>query len=328
MNKTLITGATGFLGKHLVDQLIESGEAGNLRLFCREEAPVGERPGVEVVRGDITSAEDVSRAVDGCSRIYHLAGFVSRDPKHAARLHDVHVGGTRNICEAALRHGVEKMVLVSSSGTVAVSRNPVVHDEESGFKYELVYRWPYYLSKVFAEKTALWFHREARLPVVIANPALLLGPGDETGSSTGDVALFLRGQVLSMPLGGMSFVDARDAAAGLIGTMHNGRLGERYLLGGPNWTFRSVVECVAEMTGLRPPIFSLSPPVARFSGQLGRKLLPLVGRSFEMDDATIEMSAYFWYCNSAKAAAELGFRTRDAVQTLRETVEDLRRRGL
>ena len=289
---------------------------------------MGERPGVEVVRGDITSAEDVSRAVEGCSGIYHLAGFVSRDPKHAARLHDIHVGGTRNICAAALRHGVEKVVLVSSSGTVAVSRDPVIHDEESGYKYELVCRWPYYLSKVFAEKTALSFRRESGLPVVIANPALLLGPGDETGSSTGDVALFLRGQVLSMPLGGMSFVDARDAAAGLIAVMRNGRLGERYLLGGVNWTFRRIVEQVAEITGLRPPIYSLSPPVARISGRLARKLLPLVGARFEMDDTTIEMSAYFWYCNSGKAAAELGFRTRDPLQTLQETVEDLRRRGL
>ncbi len=321
MKPALITGATGFLGKHLVDQLKRAG-AGPLRLLNRRDSAYDRDPDVEVVRGDVTDPASVDRAVAGCEVVYHLAGFVSRDPKDASRLYEVHVAGTRHVCEAALRHGVERVVAVSSSGTVAISREPVVHDENSGYKFVEVAEWAYYLSKIYAEKAALGYHHRDGLPVVAVNPALILGPGDEAGSSTGDIVMFVNGQIQSMPLGGMSFVDARDAAAATIAAMHRGRPGERYLLGGPNWTFRYIVERLAELTGKRPPIFSLSLPVSLAAAHVMRRIT-----RFELDDATIKMSSMFWYCDSSKATRELGFHSRDPLATMRETVEDLRARG-
>jgi dihydroflavonol-4-reductase len=321
----LVTGATGFLGKHLVSQLLESGQ-GPLRLLSRHPTPWDNHPGVETIRGDVTSAEDVDRAAAGVREVYHLAGFVSRDPKDAVRLYDVHVAGTRHICGAALRHGVSKLVVVSSSGTVAVSKEPVIHDETSGYKNQTVAHWHYYLSKIFAEKAALAYYTRDRLPVVVVNPALILGPGDDRGSSTGDLALFLEGQILSMPPGGMSFVDARDCAAGCIGAMLRGRPGERYLLGGANWTFRRIVEAAAGLTHRRPPILEIPVPVSLALAPVLRKTMPWIGRSFKLDDATIEMSGLFWYCTSAKAERELGFRARDPLETLRDTIHELLQR--
>jgi dihydroflavonol-4-reductase len=309
-----------------VNQLLEAGHA-PLRLLSRQPTPWDDHSGVEAIRGDITSQEDVARAVEGARAKYHLAGFVSRDPNDALRLYGVHVGGTRHICEAALRCGVEKVVAVSSSGTIAVSDAPVIHDETSGYKNDLVACWPYYLSKIFAEKAALGYYEREQLPVVVVNPALILGPGDERGSSTGDLALFLEGQFASMPAGGASFVDARDCAAGCIAAMLRGRPGERYLLGGANWTFRRIVETVGGLTGRRPPILEVPVSLSLALAPLLRRAMPLVGRSFKLDDATIEMSARFWYCTSTKAEHELGFRSRDPEETLRDTVYDLLRKA-
>jgi dihydroflavonol-4-reductase len=223
---------------------------------------------------------------------------------------------------------VDRVLVASSSGTIAVSHEPVIHNEESGFKIDIVHKWAYYLSKVYAEKAALSLFERKKLPLVIINPALLLGPGDERGSSTGDLALLLEGQIPSMPLGGMSFVDARDAAAGAIAAMEKGRDGERYLLGGPNWTFREIIHQVAADSGVRPPLLELPLRLSQAAAPVMRRLMPLVGRRFKLDDATIEMSSMFWYCDCSKAARELGFTTRDPAATLRETVEDLRRRGI
>jgi dihydroflavonol-4-reductase len=328
MNATLITGATGFLGKYVVQQLKESGEGGQLRVLCRGPSAWDGDSAVTVVRGDVTSADDLDRAMESVGRVYHLAGVVSRDPAMAMELHRVHVQGTRLVCEAALKHGAERVVVASSSGTVAVSREPVVHNEDSGYKIEIVWKWAYYLSKVYAEKAALSLFERKKLPVVIVNPALLLGPGDDRGSSTGDVAMFLEGQIPSLPTGGMSFVDARDCAAGVIAAMQKGRPGERYLLGGPNWTFRQLVYHAAAMTGLRAPALELPVGVSKKLAPAMRKLMPLVGRQFKLDDETIDMSAYFWYCDSSKAANELGFSSRDPMATLGDTIEDLRRRGV
>ncbi len=334
MKSILITGATGFLGKHLVEQL-RRVEGSRLRVLCRGRAPweqdskVGSAPEageIEVIHGDITSREDVLRAAEGMEEIYHLAGVVSRAPKDRRLLYRTHIEGTRNVCESARRHGARKVVVVSSSGTIAVGRDPVAHNEESGYKHEIVGEWPYYLSKIFAEKVALSYARDNRLPVVVVNPSLLLGPGDDRQSSTRDVALFLEGRILAIPLGGLNFVDARDAAAGLIAAMRAGRPGERYLLGGPNWTFRRLIVVLSKISGVRPPKVQPSLGFSLLSARLLRRVMPLIGKSFPLDDAEIKMSSLFWYCDCAKARTELGFQTRDPMETLNDTVEDLRRR--
>ncbi|MFN7923246.1 MAG: NAD-dependent epimerase/dehydratase family protein [Bryobacteraceae bacterium] len=174
MKPILVTGATGFLGKHLVEQLLRNG-AGPVRVLCRGEGLAG----TELVRGDITIASDVERAVSGVRQIYHLAGLVSRNPADTPKMKQIHVEGTRLVCEAALRQGVERVVLASSSGTVAVSREPVEHDERSGYKADVAKNWGYYVTKIEQEMLALRFHRERGLPLLSVNPSLLLGPGDD-----------------------------------------------------------------------------------------------------------------------------------------------------
>lgn len=326
MKSALVTGATGFLGRHLVRELLEMQPEISLRLLCRRASAWSGDRAVEVITGDVTRLDDVLRAADGVGEIYHLAGVVSRNPGDQELLYQVHIEGTRNVCEAARRHGVKKAVLVSSSGTVAVSREPVAQDEQSGFKSELVGEWPYYLSKIFAEKVALDYVRRYSLPIVIVNPSLILGPGDDRQSSTGDIALFLEGQILAIPQGGLNFVDVRDAAAALVAAMREGRPGERYLLGGANWTFRELIENLGQVCRRRAPRLQLSARWSLLAAQLLRHLFPLLGKQFRLDGASIKMASYFWYCETAKAKAELGFRPRDPVATLRDTVEDITKR--
>jgi len=375
MKSILITGATGFLGKHLVEQLASMEPDSRLRILRRGAPPwdvrahsprpqpaLADHPStdargtlpsaslrygehsrtvttveghegradpdlqLEVTRGDINTRDDVMRAAEGITEIYHLAGVVSRNPKKKWLMYQTHVEGTRNVCEAARQHGVQKVVHVSSSGTIAVSQGPTVHDENSGYKHEIVGGWPYYLSKIFAEKLALNYHAQQQVPIVVVNPSLLLGSGDDRHSSTYDVALFLRGQVLAVPLGGLNFVDARDAAAGLIAAMRSGRPGERYLLGGVNWSFREFLDCLSKVSGVRAPALQPSQGLSLASAHLLRRLMPLAGKSFPLDDESIKMSALFWYCDSTKARKELGFQTRDPVETLRDTVDYVRHR--
>ncbi len=323
MKSILVTGATGFLGRHLTARLKQIGTEARLRLLARGKTPWDGDPSIQIVRGDITSAEDVQRAAEGAEEIYHLAGVVSRSPAKNRFLYETHIEGTRHVCEAARKHGAKKIVVVSSSGTIAVGPEPVSHNEKEGYKVDVVGEWPYYLSKIFAEKLALRYAAQEQLPVVVVNPSLILGPGDVYGSSTGDVALFLEGQIMAIPLGGLSFVDVRDAAAGLVSAMKLGKPGERYLLGGPNWTFRKLIESVAQISRKRSPQMQPSLRFSLLSAKMLRAVLPLFGKPFKLDDASIKMSALFWYCDTAKARNELHFETRDPIETLRDTVEDI-----
>lgn len=325
---TLVTGGTGFLGTHLVRQLVEAGVK-NLRVLATSAPPWLAELGVEAVEGSITSPEDVARAVEGVAEVYHLAGRVSREQEDAHRMYALHVEGTRLLCDAARAAGVRNMVLASSSGTIAVTEDgEIIPDEDWPPPLHIVSRWPYYASKVYQERVALEHFEGAGRRLVIVNPSLLLGPGDERLSSTKVILDFLARKILSVPKGGLSFVDARDAAAAFRAAMERGRHGERYLLGASNWTFEKFFARLERLTRTPAPRLSLPSRLA-VSGARGLsalyrhwKLAPPVAPE------EIEMADYFWYVDSSKAAHELGFTPRDPAETLQDTVVYVRKNFL
>lgn len=330
MKKVLVTGGTGFLGRHLVELLLRRGE--QVRVLTRAAvAPELDGLDVETIEGSVLKPEVVARAVKDCGVVYHCAGLVSRDPDALTRMMRLHVEGTRNVLQAAEAAKVARVVVVSTSGTIAVSKDPEeLSTEASPYRYELVREWPYYLSKIYEEKQALFEAASMKTDVVIVNPSLLLGPGDSRLSSTGDVLKFLKREIPVTPSGGLNFVDARDAAAGCILAAEKGKRGERYLLGGPNWEFSEFFSRLARVSDVRAPAASIPDGAARFSARLveflhkARKAdgLPPV------DPIGVQMSQHYWFLEAAKARAELGWEPRDPMETLDDTVAWLREKHL
>ncbi|MEM6733640.1 MAG: NAD-dependent epimerase/dehydratase family protein, partial [Myxococcota bacterium] len=280
----LVTGATGFLGKHLVSALRDPATVGGsaearrtIRALVRTPTLHLERHAIETRRGDVCAPEECRAAMDGVSEVYHLAGRVSRRPEDATELYRIHVEGTREVLAAAAAAKVKRVVVVSTSGTLAVSEQPEVSTEESPLRTDVVRHWPYYLSKIYQEQTALRLGEELGLEVVIVNPSLLLGPGDDRGSSTGDVEQVVRGRLPIIPKGGgLAFVDARDAALGCIAAMKRGRPGERYLLSAENVTLETFMGRVARLAGVATPRAILEPATAKWAGKwMGALLKPL-----------------------------------------------------
>ena len=330
MNKFLVTGASGFLGSHLVEKLkaqaAENSQGLSIRVLSRSRNRWEGDPKLEIVCGDILDPQAVDRAVAGVSGIFHLAGSVTRDPAQAATLFDTHVQGTRNLCESALAHGSPRIILASTSGTVAVSRQPVKHTEDSPYSYEVTGHWPYYLSKIYQEKLVLSYHAHHGLPVVVVNPSLILGPGGGRLSSTGDIQLFLDGAIKNIPTGGLNFIDVRDAADAFIRAMELGVPGRRYLLGGHNMTFRQFFELVERVSGVRGSRYQLSERWARRGAAWLRRLYGWIGRSYPINDWMVEMACRFWYIDNERAKSELRLRARPEAETIRDTVEFLRSR--
>lgn len=359
----LVTGGTGFLGEHLVRVLRKRGQA--VRVLCREPTPELVELGASVYQGDLLaglartspipeatpestaakaappafSSDDldqsdllhvdrIAAALDGVREVYHLAGLVSRDPEKTQAMMQLHVDGTRRVLHACKRAGVRRVLLASTSGTIAISKHAEpIADETWPYPVDLCGDWPYYLSKIYQEKLALRLAAQLGLELVVVNPSLLLGPGDRRGSSTMDVRKFLCGEIPVVPSGGVNFVDVRDVAEACVVAMARGRSGERYLLGGPNWTFRDFLGRLERISKIEGPWLRLP---SRFSDALTRAVRAVDhayrhrGHSAPVDRISFEMSQHFWYCDSSKAQRELGFLMRDPAETLDDTIRDVR----
>ena len=324
----LVTGGSGFLGRWVVDELCEAGH--RVRVLGRGKSAALAERGVEIAVGDVSrdldGAEPLQRAFDGVSALFHLAGFVSRDPDDGQRMMRVHIDGTRRVLEAAKQAGVRRVVLASTSGTIAVSRQAEILDERAPYPIEIVGNWPYYLSKIYQEKLALDLGATLGLEVVIVNPSLLLGPGDERNSSTGDVRRFLKREIPVVPDGGVSFVDARDAAKATVAALEEGRAGERYLLGGPNWTVSEYFGRLERASKVRAPRLKLPNALQRRAASLLEQAYKALDKEPPVERISVEMAQVYWWCDSSKAERELGFQARDPGETLDDTIRDLRTR--
>lgn len=321
--KILITGGTGFLGTHLVQKFLDSG-AKNLRVMASSVPEWMTDAGIEAFAGSVTRKEDVSNATKNCEAVYHLAGKVSFAYDGAIQMNKIHVEGTRLLAEAAKENKVKNFILASSSGTSAITDDGEITDETFPQPVEILTKWAYYASKYYQEKTALRAFQDKGERLVILNPSLLLGAGDERLSSTKPVLDFMAKKLPTTPSGGLNFVDARDAADAFFNALEKGTHQERYLLGAVNWTFQEFFKRLERLTGVSAPVLKIPKSVAVFGANFLDSIYKNFNKAMPFEASEVEMGEYFWYFDSAKAKEELGFTTRDPQETLQDTISYLR----
>jgi dihydroflavonol-4-reductase len=320
--KIAFTGSTGFLGRHATPALAGAGH--EVIALSRSGRSCDQSTGLSA---DVLDPASLIDAFEGCEVVVHAAGFVSHELAEAERVYAVHVDGTRNVIAAAKAAGVRRLVMISSSGTIAVSDQPDFCGTEDGPSPErFISSWPYYRAKRYSEQDAL-AAADASLEVVCLNPSLLLGPGDDVaGASTHAVRVFLDEGVPIAPGGGISFVDVRDVAQAIVAALSQGRSGERYLLAGGNMSFQDFYERLARITGQSGPVAAM-PAITRKALQWmprwGRSKGIGVGIGPTISREDMELASHFWYADSAKAAAELHWTPRGPNQTLDDTVADI-----
>lgn len=318
----VVTGATGFLGEHVCRVLASTGRP--VRGLARSRSGVLADLAIEHIRGDVLDGPELDRALAGATAVLHLAGAVSRDPDDAQRMMRLHVDGTRRVLDRMHAAGVRRMVLASTSGTIGVSPREEILDESAPYAEDVVAGWPYYASKIYQERLAFEHGAALGIEVVAVNPSLLLGPGDRRLSSTGDVRKFIKRQIPVMPGGGINFVDARDAALATVAALDRGRAGERYLLGGPNWTMKRFFERLGRVANVAPPRIKLPAKWNKWGASLVEEVYRHRGKQPPVDRISVEMSEHYWWIDSTKAERELAFAARDPQLTLVDTVAYLR----
>jgi dihydroflavonol-4-reductase len=312
--KTLVTGGSGFLGSHLVRALAARGD--ELRLLVRRGSSLDHLSDLELERasGDVLDRRTVRKAMDEVERIFHLAGTTSMRPHDRDKVFDLNVGGTRIVLEEALAANVERVVHASSVGAIGPAKPRGTADESQQFRAGGL-GIAYINSKHEAEVEAFRLAAHG-LGVVIVNPTFVLGPDDPKGTSMELVRRFLLGRIPAYVDGGLNIVDVRDVARGFLLADERGEVGERYILGGRNFTLDRLFADFARFSGRdHVPVKLPGGPTALGVEVLTRARLPV---SITPDEVRSAMQ--WWTYRNTKARRELGFEPRPHEETLEEAL--------
>jgi dihydroflavonol-4-reductase len=316
---TLVTGATGFIGSHLTRLLAERGD--EVRVLVRKESSREsiDRLEVSTVTGDILDRRSLRRAMTGVGRVFHVAGSTDlRLPRDRAI--SVNVEGTRLVLEEALRADVERVVYTSSVAAIGPAPTGLVADESNVWDAGR-HGIPYVDAKHEAEVVALRL-AALGLPLVIVNPAHVLGAGDPGRSSTTLVRRFLRRQIPAYVDGTLNVVGVEDVARGHLLADEKGRLGERYILGNRNFTMDRLFADLGRLSGVDPPAVKLRLSVAlALCAAAERAGGPTMPTPVEVRAASLN-----WAFSSAKAKRELGWKPGPHEDCLESTIAWYRER--
>ena len=308
--KTLVTGATGFIGSNVARLLAERGDDVRLGVLPGARTDSIDDLESERVDCDVRDRRTIRKALRGVGRVFHAAGLTSVRPRDTEDLFEVNVGGTKVVMEECLRKGVERVVYTSSAAACGPAPPGGTADETQLFTAARL-GIPYVSSVHEAEVEAL---RTAAmgLPLVCVNPGVTFGAGDYNLSSTRLVRSFLLGRVPMYVDGAFSVADVRDVARGHVLADERGAVGERYILAGRNFTFDRLFADLGRLSGIEPPV--------KLPGVVAVASARALGDRFPLSAPEVRAATHWWTYRSGKARRELGWRSRPHEETLEATV--------
>jgi dihydroflavonol-4-reductase len=316
---TLLTGATGFVGSAVARTLLARGH--RLRLLARPGSNRANLAGLNatIVEGDLTDPASLTRAVENCRYLFHVAADYRLwvpDPQTMLR---ANVDGTRALLLAAHQAGVERIVYCSSVAALGLTKDGSPANETTPIHPETI-AGIYKQSKYRAEQAVLALIRDQNVPAIIVNPSTPVGPRDikptPTGKMIRDAAA---GKMPAFVDTGLNIVHVDDVAEGHALALERGRVGEKYILGGEDFSLREVFAMAAAAAGRRPPRIEL--PIApliplaltcEFLARFG--IEPLVTRE------TLAMARKKMFFSSDKARRELRYAARPAIAAIEDAV--------
>jgi nucleoside-diphosphate-sugar epimerase len=321
--KCMVTGATGFIGNSLVNELLRRNAKVHILVRSKHRVAPEFLNQVTVIEGDLHEHDSLDAAMKNCDYVFHLAGFTgvwSKDKTLAVR---INAEGTGNILEAAIRNHIKKVVFTSTAGTLPPSDHDIPVDENSPAPAE--YLTDYEHSKRKAELICAEFAARG-LDVVIVNPTRLYGPGllNKSNSVTILIKKYLKGRWRFIPGNGSqagNYVYIDDVVQGHLLALEKGRPGERYILGGENVTFKRLFEIIGEAGGKEHTLFPVPAFAMTAFAYVERFLADQFGKPPLITPSWVKRYNQNRLVTSRKATEELGYQITSLREGIHKTIK-------
>ena len=327
MTRILVTGASGFIGRHAAAAAAARGYEVVALVRDPQTYRLPDHP-VIVAEGDARDPIAVRSALDGCGALLHIAGLYTFDPAKAALMREVNVGGTRNVLRQALAAGVERIVYTGTVGGSAFSDDRLADERDLAGPEAM--RGPYKRSKFEAERVVRRMAAQGA-PIVTVCPTAPIGPGDEKPTPTGKITLdFMRRRLPAYVDAGLNFVHVRDVAEGHLLALERGAPGDRYLLGNAdgNLTLAEALRILSALTGVPAPRLRVPRAAAVAGARATAAVAGALRRPPPIPTEAAQMASQRMWVDPSRSVRELGLPQTPVRQAFREAVEWFAEHGL
>ena len=316
--KYFVTGATGFVGGHVVQQLADAGHEVVVVVRNPAKAENLTELGVAVHKGDVTDKESMRTPMQGVDGVFHIAGWYKVGVKDKSEGAKINIGGTRNVLELMKELGIVKGVYTS---TLAVNSDTHGKLVDETYSYKGPQLSEYDRTKWVAHYEVADPMIAAGLPLVIVMPGVIYGPGDTSTVRTTFIQYLQRKLPVIPARTAYSWAHVDDIARGHILAMEKGVAGESYIIAGPTHTLVDAMQMAQNITGVPAPRIHLAPSVMKtMAATMGvvEKVVPVPA---DYSSEYLRINAGVTYIGSnTKAKGELGYQPRPLEDGLRETL--------
>ena len=325
--KTLITGASGFVGSAVLRKLIDAGH--DVRALVRPDSDRRNLAGlaVELVEGDLGDPDSLRQAVIGCDRLFHVAADYRLWIPNPDYMYNINVVGTSNLLRFAAEAGVEKIVYTSSVAALGLTSDGSPANEDTPVVPEKIIGH-YKRSKYLAEQAVLNLFTDEKIPVTIVNPSTPVGPRDIKPTPTGKIIVdTLNRRMPAYVDTGLNIVHVDDVAAGHLLACEQGKFGERYILGGEDMTLKNILDVICDIANLTPPKIRIPHDAVLPIAWLAERWAGISGREPMATVDGVRMAKKKMYFSSDKAVKALGYNARPAREGLADAIQWFRGNG-
>jgi len=299
--KVLVTGANGLLATNTIVILLSRGYKVRGLIRDTRKFLLPPRDNLELAVGDITDAASLVRAVAGCDYVIHCAATTDQTLLRYADYHHINVQGTENVVQAAIKHGVKKIVYVGTANTFGYGTLVAPGNETLPPSAPFAQAW-YAKSKLEGQHRILAVAN--KIDVTIVSPTFMIGPYDGKPSSGAIIRMGYGKKVVFHPPGGKNFVNAEDAANGVVDALEKGKHREAYLLAGENLTYRAFFQKLCVQTGQQTLLICVPALLLRAAGYLG-DALRWIGVRTALSSVNMKILCIANYYTNKKAQADL-----------------------
>lgn len=323
--KILITGATGYIGHKLAMEAAERNFTVHILVRDIQSKLLPIHPNIIPFKGDVTDKESVLQAMKGCKQVMHAAALTRLLNKDNSVFYKVNVEGTRNILEAALESGVNKLVYTSSGAVIGPSdKYPMSENDPRITAFENDYE----ISKYWAEELVKEYSRRGLFAVIVV-ATKVYGPGIGGGGNFFD--RFLRTifsintafvPFCSEVVGNYGFID--DIVSGHFLALEKGLGGEKYILGGENITYSTLFKTIKEFAGKKIRLIRIPKFLILTWSFLHMTLCWLTGKHTNISPKTIYRFTKNRALNCNKAIRQLGYTITPFTEGMQKTIYHLK----